>query len=142
MYDDENRSCTINTRQYRAPEVLLGLKWDEESDIWGVGCIAMELFDGDVLFQTVGYCILIHLQHDDLLHFALIEKIIGKIPEKMLRNASSRKQRYFDKDGWFLLDELHHSEIAHVKRMETLKVFLSLLLLIVGEDCKRLSRVL
>lgn len=60
----------------------------------------------------------------------------------MLRNASSRKQRYFDKDGWFLLDELHHSEIAHVKRMETLKVFLSLLLLIVGEDCKRLSRVL
>lgn len=41
----------------------------------------------------------------------------------MLRNASSRKQRYFDKDGWFLLDELHHSEIAHVKRMGTLKVF-------------------
>lgn len=60
MYDDENRSCTINTRQYRAPEVLLGLKWDEESDIWGVGCIAMELFDGDVLFQTVAFSLLIY----------------------------------------------------------------------------------
>ena len=53
VYDNENRHCTINTRQYRAPEVLLGLEWDEESDIWGVGCIAMELFTGDVLFQTV-----------------------------------------------------------------------------------------
>lgn len=52
-YDDEDRHGIINTRQYRAPEVLLGLEWDEESDIWGVGCIAMELFTGDVLFQTV-----------------------------------------------------------------------------------------
>ena len=54
-YLDEDCYGTINTRQYRAPEVLLGLKWDEESDIWGVGCIAMELFLGDVLFQTVGF---------------------------------------------------------------------------------------
>ena len=36
------------------PEVLLGMEWDEESDIWGVACIAMELFTGDLLFQTVG----------------------------------------------------------------------------------------
>ena len=35
-------------------EVLLGMEWDEESDIWGVACIAMELFTGDLLFQTVG----------------------------------------------------------------------------------------
>ena len=53
-YSDERRKGTINTRQYRAPEVLLGMEWDEESDIWGVGCIAMELFTGDLLFQTVG----------------------------------------------------------------------------------------
>ena len=44
----------VVTRWYRAPEVLLGMEWDEESDIWGVACIAMELFTGDLLFQTVG----------------------------------------------------------------------------------------
>ena len=55
-YDEEDRHGIINTRQYRAPEVLLGLEWDEESDVWGVGCIAMELFTGDVLFQTVVLC--------------------------------------------------------------------------------------
>lgn len=36
-YSDERRKGTINTRQYRAPEVLLGMEWDEESDIWGRG---------------------------------------------------------------------------------------------------------
>ena len=53
-YSTERRTGTINTRQYRAPEVLLGLAWDEESDVWGAACIAMELFTGDLLFQTVG----------------------------------------------------------------------------------------
>ena len=46
-------SGVITPRQYRAPEVLLGMEWDEESDLWGVGCIGLELFVGDVLFQTV-----------------------------------------------------------------------------------------
>ena len=31
----------------------MNMEWDEESDIWGVACIAMELFTGDLLFQTV-----------------------------------------------------------------------------------------
>ena len=53
-YSTDNRKGTINTRQYRAPEVLMNMEWDEESDIWGVACIAMELFTGDLLFQTVG----------------------------------------------------------------------------------------
>lgn len=59
-YATEKREGIINTRQYRAPEVLFGLPWDEESDIWGVGCIAMELFTGDLLFQTVRFKIILH----------------------------------------------------------------------------------
>ena len=52
-YATERRHGVINTRQYRAPEVLLAESWDELSDLWGVGCIGLELFVGDVLFQTV-----------------------------------------------------------------------------------------
>ena len=52
-YASDRRKGIINTRQYRAPEVLMNMEWDEESDIWGVACIAMELFSGDLLFQTV-----------------------------------------------------------------------------------------
>ena len=49
---------------------------------------------------------------------------MGKIPEKMLQAASSRKRRYFDDQGRFLLDELHHSEQKHVREQSTLRVFI------------------
>ena len=130
-YASDRRKGIINTRQYRAPEVLMNMEWDEESDIWGVACIAMELFTGDLLFQTVGMAERSHGQHDDLLHYALIEKIVGKIPQKMIANLSARRQRFFDEEGRFILDELHHTEQEHVKEQKTLKV---------GEDARMNAR--
>ena len=61
-------SKIISTRQYRAPEVLLGVTkdddnskagWTEKADVFSMGCILMELYDGDLLFST----------HDDDEHF-------------------------------------------------------------------------
>ena len=57
-----------------------------------------------------------------LIHFALIEKIVGRFPDKMLQPMSSRKRRHFDEQGRFLLDELHHSEQKHVREQLTLQV--------------------
>lgn len=37
------RSRVINTRQYRGPEVLLGLDWSYPSDVWSAGCIIAEV---------------------------------------------------------------------------------------------------
>merc|ERR1712096_330370 len=42
-YHDEHHSSIINTRQYRGPEILFSLGWEEKSDIWSLGCILMEL---------------------------------------------------------------------------------------------------
>ena len=36
-YDDEKKSHVVNTRQYRAPEVILGTGWSMPSDIWSIG---------------------------------------------------------------------------------------------------------
>jgi serine/threonine protein kinase len=52
-YDWEYKSSIINTRQYRAPEVILGLGWSTPSDVWSLGCILMELYTGELLFKTV-----------------------------------------------------------------------------------------
>lgn len=52
-FDWEHKSSLINTRQYRAPEVILGLGWSMASDVWSLGCILMELYSGELLFQTV-----------------------------------------------------------------------------------------
>ena len=39
-YDNEKKSSVVNTRQYRAPEVILGTGWGKSSDLWSVGKFA------------------------------------------------------------------------------------------------------
>lgn len=64
---DEFSNTTINTRQFRAPEVILETRWNEKNDIWSLGCILMELYNSELLFKT----------HNTIEHLMLIEKIIG-----------------------------------------------------------------
>ncbi len=42
----------IQTRQYRAPEVILGRKdWEFKADIWSIACILWEISTGSYLFD-------------------------------------------------------------------------------------------
>lgn len=85
--EHEKHSEIINTRQYRAPEVILGSSiWDEKSDIWGLACIFSELYTGELLFQT----------HDNKLHICQLEKISGPIPFYMADNAKKEFRRFLD----------------------------------------------
>mmetsp|Transcript_12167 Transcript_12167/g.16891 ORF Transcript_12167/g.16891 Transcript_12167/m.16891 type:complete len:169 (+) Transcript_12167:632-1138(+) len=52
---------------------MFGLGWSYPSDLWSVGCILAELLTGELLFKT----------HEDMEHLALMEKIVGPIPEHM-----------------------------------------------------------
>ncbi|PHJ22116.1 cmgc lammer [Cystoisospora suis] len=84
-FEDDYHSTLINTRQYRAPEVILGLGWDMSSDVWSLGCILVELYTGNLLFRT----------HEHLEHLAMMERIIGPIPPRMLQAATETDgQRY------------------------------------------------
>lgn len=65
--DDDFLPDIIQTRHYRAPEVLLGADWSFAADVWSIGCIAAELFTGDALFMT----------HRDDEHVALLERVLG-----------------------------------------------------------------
>ena len=40
----------VVTRHYRAPEVILGMGYTENVDIWSVGCIMAEIVWGDIIF--------------------------------------------------------------------------------------------
>eukprot|EP00931_Biecheleriopsis_adriatica_P012434 TRINITY_DN113574_c0_g1_i1.p1 TRINITY_DN113574_c0_g1~~TRINITY_DN113574_c0_g1_i1.p1 ORF type:complete len:418 (+),score=79.69 TRINITY_DN113574_c0_g1_i1:34-1254(+) len=92
----EQHASLINTRQYRGLEVLLYLGWNHSSDLWSIGCILMELYAGDQLFET----------HEELEHLALIERIIGAFPKEMVRKTSAKTKNMFfvpdDGDGWRL----------------------------------------
>jgi hypothetical protein len=48
----DHLSTYVQSRSYRAPEVILGCKYDYKVDMWSLGCILAELFTGNVLFQN------------------------------------------------------------------------------------------
>ncbi|KAK9741754.1 hypothetical protein RND81_03G125800 [Saponaria officinalis] len=85
VYDNPNHSSTVSTRHYRAPEVILGLGWSYPCDLWGVGCILVELCSGRALFQT----------HDNLEHLAMMEKVLGPLPRHMIQKATRGAEKYF-----------------------------------------------
>ena len=48
----DHLSSYVQSRSYRAPEVILGCKYDNKIDMWSLGCILAELYTGSVIFQN------------------------------------------------------------------------------------------
>lgn len=74
----EKFSEEVGTRQYRAPEVLLGAGYDTTVDIWAVGCVAFELATGEYLFDPrmePGA-----MWHKDEKHLEWIMELLGPLP--------------------------------------------------------------
>ncbi|GAB1320073.1 serine threonine protein kinase CMGC group [Madurella fahalii] len=92
-FQDEYHSSVVSTRHYRAPEIILGLGWSYPCDIWSIGCILVEFFTGDALFQT----------HDNLEHLAMMEAVVNAridVPlvhqvNRMTRNGGNPAAKYF-----------------------------------------------
>eukprot|EP00252_Welwitschia_mirabilis_P008504 TRINITY_DN2039_c0_g1_i2.p1 TRINITY_DN2039_c0_g1~~TRINITY_DN2039_c0_g1_i2.p1 ORF type:complete len:332 (+),score=39.21 TRINITY_DN2039_c0_g1_i2:776-1771(+) len=85
IFDHQEHGSIISTRHYRAPEVILGIGWSFPADIWSIGCILVELCSGETLFQT----------HENLEHLAMMEKVLGPLPQNMIRKADPRAAKYF-----------------------------------------------
>ncbi|KAF5382087.1 hypothetical protein D9615_004311 [Tricholomella constricta] len=87
-FDSEYHSTVVSTRHYRAPEIILGLGWSYPCDAYSLGCILVEFFTGIALFQT----------HDNLEHLAMMEMVMGKMPERFARAGARSKPEFF-KEG-------------------------------------------
>ena len=64
----------IQSRYYRAPEILLGLEFDTRIDMWSLGCILIEAYTSKVLFPGKDSSQMLHM----------IDKLIGDLPHKMV----------------------------------------------------------
>ena len=87
-------STIIQTRQYRAPEVLLGINYNESSDIWSLACMVFELATGDFLFEPRKGDT--YSKNDD--HLAQIIELVGKMPKNFALSGSN-SMKYFNKNG-------------------------------------------
>ncbi|EAX96340.1 CMGC family protein kinase [Trichomonas vaginalis G3] len=82
----------IQTRQYRSPEVLLGLPYTSSADIWSLACMTFELATRHHLFDPV----LSDSDKEetpknrdlfDAVHLSMIESVLGQIPRDWARNG-------------------------------------------------------
>ena len=73
----DHLSSYVQSRSYRAPEVILGCKYDSRIDIWSLGCIVAELWTGNVLFQNDSVQGLL----------ARVMSIVGGFPEDTFRTG-------------------------------------------------------
>ena len=49
-FETDHLCSYVQSRSYRAPEVILGLPYDKKIDVWSLGCILAELCTGNVSF--------------------------------------------------------------------------------------------
>ncbi|XP_044965799.1 serine/threonine-protein kinase SRPK-like [Hordeum vulgare subsp. vulgare] len=91
---DKQFTDFIQTRQYRAPEVILGAGYSFPVDIWSFACIAFELATGEMLFTPKEG----HGYSEDEDHLALMMEVLGKMPRKIATMGTKSKE-YFDRHG-------------------------------------------
>ncbi|XP_019181713.1 PREDICTED: serine/threonine-protein kinase SRPK-like [Ipomoea nil] len=92
----------IQTRQYRCPEVILGIKYSTPVDLWSLACICFELATGDVLFDP-------HSGDNydrDEDHLALMMELLGMMPRKIALGGRYSRE-FFNRYG----------DLRHIKRL-------------------------
>ncbi|ETO16082.1 CDC-like kinase 1, partial [Reticulomyxa filosa] len=104
----------IQTRHYRAPEVVLEMYWKRPVDIWSIGCVILEFLHGSMAFNT--HCPIDHLNQ--------MQNMIGLIPEKLIHYSSDRKfEELFYEDTLQLKMEQASQSRVQAHRLEVLDSF-------------------
>ncbi|CAN1748541.1 Serine/threonine-protein kinase ppk15 [Linum perenne] len=100
-FKTDNLCLYVQSRSYRAPEVMLGLPYDEKIDMWSLGCILAELCSGEVMFPNDSVAMIL----------GRMVGVLGGIDIEMLENAQEA-DKYFTKerDLYFINEETEQIE--------------------------------
>ena len=88
-YEHQRIYTYIQSRFYRAPEVILGAKYGMPIDMWSLGCILAELLTGYPLYPG----------EDEGDQLACIIELLGMPPQKILDN-SKRARNFISSKGY------------------------------------------
>lgn len=102
----------VQSRYYRAPEIVLGLEYGSPIDMWSLGCILVELLTGRPIFPAKN--------EKDLLLYHM--EVCGVPPAAVLDHAS-RTAEFFSKDhtGYHSLRVVDRKGRARVAGSRTLQ---------------------
>ncbi|KAL6980713.1 hypothetical protein U1Q18_022349 [Sarracenia purpurea var. burkii] len=94
-FETDNLCLYVQSRSYRAPEVILGLPYDQKIDIWSLGCILAELYSGEVLFPNDALVILL----------ARMIGMLGPIDMEMLEKGQETHKYFTEEYDLYLVNE-------------------------------------
>ncbi|KAF8786985.1 homeodomain-interacting protein kinase 2-like isoform X1 [Argiope bruennichi] len=109
-------STYLQSRYYRAPEIILGLPFREAIDMWSLGCVIAELFLGWPLYPGSS-------EYDQIRY---ISQTQGLPAEHMLNNAT-KTNRFFYRESdtnypfWRLKTPEEHEAETNIKSKEARK---------------------
>ncbi|XP_040579826.1 dual specificity tyrosine-phosphorylation-regulated kinase 2 isoform X2 [Lepeophtheirus salmonis] len=88
-YEHQRVYTYIQSRFYRAPEVILGAKYGTPIDMWSLGCILAELLTGYPLLPG----------EDEADQLSCIIELLGMPPQKLL-DQSKRSKNFISSKGY------------------------------------------
>ncbi|XP_015265238.1 PREDICTED: homeodomain-interacting protein kinase 3 isoform X1 [Gekko japonicus] len=109
-------STYLQSRYYRAPEIILGLPFCEAIDMWSLGCVIAELFLGWPLYPGA-------LEYDQIRYISQTQGL----PTEQLLNIGTKTTRFFCKEtdapysGWRLKTLEEHEAETGMKSKEARK---------------------
>ncbi|XP_066505653.1 homeodomain-interacting protein kinase 3a isoform X2 [Hoplias malabaricus] len=115
-------STYLQSRYYRAPEIILGLPFCEAIDMWSLGCVIAELFLGWPLYPGA-------LEYDQIRYISQTQGL----PGEHLLNVGTKTSRFFCKEvdspytAWRLKTTEEHEAETGMKSKEARKYIFSCL---------------
>ena len=85
---DKRLYTYIQSRFYRAPEIILGLPYSTAIDMWSLGCILVELFTGRPIFPG----------ENEAEQMGCMMEVLG-IPSTKLLARATRRSFFFEAEG-------------------------------------------
>ncbi|KAM4036982.1 LOW QUALITY PROTEIN: homeodomain-interacting protein kinase 2 [Anomaloglossus baeobatrachus] len=109
-------STYLQSRYYRAPEIILGLPFCEAIDMWSLGCVIAELFLGWPLYPGAS-------EYDQIRYISQTQGL----PAEYLLSSGTKTTRFFNRDGdspyplWRLKTPDNHESETGIKSKEARK---------------------
>ncbi|XP_052007989.1 homeodomain-interacting protein kinase 2 isoform X1 [Xyrauchen texanus] len=109
-------STYLQSRYYRAPEIILGLPFCEAIDMWSLGCVIAELFLGWPLYPGAS-------EYDQIRYISQTQGL----PAEYLLSAGTKTTRFFNRDPdstyplWRLKTPEDHEAETGIKSKEARK---------------------
>ncbi|KAJ5562376.1 hypothetical protein N7535_003171 [Penicillium sp. DV-2018c] len=87
---------------YRSPEIIFEMAWGSAVDIWNLGSLIWDLFEGDHLFGDIfnnnGH-------YEPFKHLALMVALIGPPPAEFVRRSETTAQCFDQNGAWIAHEE-------------------------------------